>query len=84
MEGDRVYRVGVGIIMLDESLRPDIPYFDCVIRRRGGNASSIGVETDGVDPAFVIRVLVDEVLLVDVPQLDALIVGTRANKSGVG
>ena len=62
VEINTIYNIIVSIIMLNESIRPDIPNFNIVILRTSGHTSSIRVESHRVDTSIMILELMNDLL----------------------
>jgi hypothetical protein len=74
MEGEGSDSVGMGIIVLYETLGAYVPDFYGLVVRGRGDTGAIGMETNSVDLGLVVGVGVDEVLLGDVPELNRLVI----------
>lgn len=70
MERKRVNTVTVSIVVLDQSLRSDIPDLDSSIGTSRSNASAVRMEPYRVDFALVVGVLMNQVFLGNVPKFN--------------
>lgn len=73
----------VGIIVLDEPLRPDVPNLDAAILRATSDAGSVWMELDRVDSPLVVDKCVYELSRREVPKLDCFVVRSWGNESSV-
>ena len=71
-------------VVLNESLRANIPNFDGLVVGAGGHTCAIGVEAHTVDSGLVIVKAKEHPFLWHVEDVDVLVGGTRSNQSGVG
>lgn len=67
MEGDGVDSVTSGIVVLDKTLTPNVPYLNGVIIGATGNTGAIWVEPDSIYSHVVVLESVDLALGSDIP-----------------
>lgn len=83
MEGYAINWIRVSIIVLQKSLRADVPYLDGFISWARGYTSSIRMESDTVNPAFMIIKAFNQWSLSNIPKSHTTIVWTWANQASV-
>ena len=76
MELNIGHHVTVSIVVLNESLAPDVPDLGSFILRASCNACTIGVELDRVDAILVVHKRVDRLSGREVKQFDRSVIGS--------
>ena len=79
MELDVGYLSRVGIVVLNQSLRPNIPDLSLVILCARGYARAIRMELDRVDARIMVDESVDHLARREVEELDRAIIRTRGD-----